>query len=47
MLQPTLLKIADVTSRAPDEKIKPKTPEVAKVKENYIVIEPYLPNKFY
>lgn len=41
MLQPSLLKIADITSRAPDEKIKPKVPEVAKVKDNLIVIEPY------
>ncbi|MCX7695491.1 MAG: septum site-determining protein MinC [Caloramator sp.] len=41
MLQPALLKIADITSRAPDEKIKPKVPEVAKVKDNLIVIEPY------
>ncbi|WDC83868.1 septum site-determining protein MinC [Caloramator sp. mosi_1] len=41
MLQPSLLKIADITSRAPDEKIKPKVPEVAKVKDNFIVIEPY------
>lgn len=46
-LQPSILSIADVSSRAPDEKIKPKSPEIAKVKDNYIIIEPYLPNKFF
>lgn len=45
-LQPSVLKIADITARAPDEKIKPKTPEIAKVKDNFIIIEPYLPNKY-
>lgn len=46
-LQPTQLRIADFISRAPDgENIKPKCPELAKVKDGYIVIEPYLPDKY-
>lgn len=47
MLQPALLRIGDVITRSPDEKSdKPKMPEVAKLKEDNIVIEPYLPNKY-
>lgn len=46
-LQASQLRISDIIARAPDEKIeKPKMPEVAKVKDNVIVIEPYLPNKY-
>ncbi|MFZ5965929.1 MAG: septum site-determining protein MinC [Bacillota bacterium] len=44
-LQPTQLRIADVIARSPDEQIKPICPEMAIVKENIVVIEPYLPNK--
>lgn len=48
MLQPALLRIDDVISRSPDEKgYKPKMPEVAKLKDDIIVIEPYLPNKYF
>ncbi|HBM79450.1 MAG TPA: septum site-determining protein MinC [Clostridiaceae bacterium] len=47
-LQPTQLRIADVFSRAPDGKAqKPKCPELARVKDGCIVIEPYAPNKFF
>lgn len=47
MLQPALLRIDDVITRSPDEKIeKPKMPEVAKLRDDIIVIEPYLPNKY-
>lgn len=45
-LQPMLLKIGDVIARAPDdENIKPMAPEIAIIKNNVVVIEPYLPNK--
>lgn len=48
MLQPSQLRIADIISRSPDDyKGKPKTPEIAKIKDNLIVIEPYLPNKYF
>lgn len=47
-LQPTQLRIADVISRAPDgELLKPKCPELARIKDGCIVIEPYIPNKNY
>lgn len=47
MLQPALLRIDDIITRSPDEKsYKPKMPEVAKLKDDNIVIEPYLPNKY-
>ena len=45
-LQPQILQIAGVATRAPEENIKPQYPEVAKIKGNTIVVEPYLPNKF-
>lgn len=45
-LQPEQIRIADVISRSPDDKMnKPKIPEVAKIKGKFISIEPYLPNK--
>lgn len=47
-LQPTQLRIAGLISRAPDgEKAKPRCPELARVKDNCIIIEPYAPDKFY
>lgn len=47
-LQPTQLRIADIISRPPDgEIIKPKCPELARIKDGYIIIEPYIPNKQY
>lgn len=45
-LQPQILKIADIVTMAPEDDIKPQYPEVAKVKGNAIIVEPYLPNKF-
>ena len=45
-LQPEILQIANLMTRAPEESDKPKYPEVAKVKGNTILVEPYLPNKF-
>jgi len=45
-LQPELLQIADIITIAPDDGSKPSYPEVAKIKEGSIVVEPYLPNKY-
>lgn len=45
-LQPTQLRIASIISRAPDGLVvKPRYPEIAKVKDGSIVIEPCAPNK--
>lgn len=45
-LQPEILQIANIMTRSPEDGLKPKYPEVAKVKENNIIVEPYLFNKF-
>lgn len=45
-LQPQILQIGDVATRSPEDNVKPQYPEVAKIKGNTIVVEPYLPNKF-
>lgn len=45
-LQPKLLQIANVVTRAPEDDIKPQYPEVARIKENCIIVEPYSINKF-
>lgn len=47
ILQPEILQIADVITRAPEDSIKPRYPEVARVKGETIVVEPYLPNKYF
>ena len=44
-LQPEMLQIADLVTRSPDN-MKPQYPEVAKIRGNIIIVEPYLPNKF-
>ncbi len=45
-LDPTQLRIADVIARAPDGNYeKPKSPELARIKENMVYIEPYLNKK--
>lgn len=48
-LQPTQLRIANLITRSPDEEknIKTSIPEVAKIKDEIIIIEPYLPNKYF
>ena len=47
-LQPTQLRIADVISRAPDgDSSKPICPELARIRGNSIVIEPYVLNKYF
>lgn len=45
-LQPEILKIADIITVAPEDGVKPKYPELAKIKDGMIVVEPYLVNKY-
>lgn len=45
-MQPEILQIADLMTRAPEETNKPAYPEVAKIKDGTILVEPYLPKKF-
>lgn len=45
-LQPEILQIADIVTIAPDDGIKPSYPELAKIKGDIIVVEPYLPKKY-
>jgi len=45
-LQPTQLRIGDKITRPPDEDLESyRLPEIAKIKDGEIIIEPYLPNK--
>ena len=45
-LQPTQLRIADIIARCPDnETLVSKWPEIARIKDNTVLIEPYLPKK--
>ena len=46
LMQPELMQISDILTLSPDDGIKPSYPEVAKIKDGYIVVEPYLPNKY-
>ena len=46
LLQPEILKIADVMGMSPDDIEKPQYPELAKIKDGTIIVEPYLPNKY-
>lgn len=45
-LMPGIIQISDIMTRAPEDNQKPQYPEVAKVKGDTIIVEPYLPNKF-
>ena len=45
-LQPEILQISDIVTRSPEGATKPQYPEIARIKENMIVVEPYLFNKF-
>jgi septum site-determining protein MinC len=45
-LQPEILQISDIMTRSPEDSLKPQYPEVARVKGDTIIVEPYLPNKF-
>ncbi len=45
-LQPEILQIKDIITISPDNEEGPEYPEVAKIKEGVIIVEPYLPNKY-
>lgn len=45
-LMPGIIQISDIMTRAPEDNEKPQYPEVAKVKGDTIIVEPYLLNKF-
>lgn len=45
-LEPEVLSIAKVMTISPDDFDKPSYPEVAKLKDGSIIVEPYLPNKY-
>ncbi|AWK50747.1 septum site-determining protein MinC [Clostridium beijerinckii] len=46
LLQPEILKIASVIAMSPDDIEKPRYPELARIKDGSIIVEPYLPNKY-
>jgi septum site-determining protein MinC len=46
LLQPEILKIANVIAMSPDDMEKPSYPELARIKDGSIIVEPYLPNKY-
>ena len=46
LLQPEILTIASVIAMSPDDVEKPRYPEIAKIKDGSIIVEPYLPNKY-
>lgn len=46
LLQPEILKISNVIAMSPDDTEKPSYPELAKIKDGAIIVEPYLPNKY-
>ncbi len=46
ILQPEILQIGELITRSPEDGLKPQYPEVAKVKDGAIIVEPYLPNKY-
>lgn len=45
-LYPQILQIASIITRSPENDEKPFYPEVAKIKDDTIIVEPYIPNKF-
>lgn len=45
-LQPEVLQINEILTIAPEDGSKPSYPEVAKIKDGAIVVEPYLLNKY-
>lgn len=45
-LQPEIIRIAELISRSPDDGELPQYPEVAKIKDNMIIVEPYSLNKY-
>lgn len=45
-LEPEILQIADILTMSPDDGVKPSYPELARIKGDTIVVEPYLPKKY-
>lgn len=45
-LQPEVLSIAGIITISPEDTEKPSYPELAKLKDDAIIVEPYLPNKY-
>jgi septum site-determining protein MinC len=45
-LQPQIMEIAGVITRSPEDNIRPQYPELAKIKNGNIIVEPYLVNKY-
>lgn len=45
-LEPQILQIGKIVTRSPEDDVKPQYPEVAKIKNGNIIVEPYLANKY-
>lgn len=45
-LEPEILKIGDMITISPDDSQKPRYPEVARIKDGEVIVEPYLTNKY-
>ena len=45
-LEPQILQIGSIVTRSPEDADKPQYPEVAKIKNGNIIVEPYLENKY-
>ena len=45
-LEPQILQIGSLVTRSPEDGSKPPYPEVAKIKNGSIIVEPYLENKY-
>ena len=45
-LEPQILQIGSIVTRSPEDEVKPQYPEVAKIKNGNIIVEPYLENKY-
>lgn len=45
-LEPQILQIGNIVTRSPEDNPKPQYPEVAKIKNGSIIVEPYLENKY-
>lgn len=45
-LMPQIMQIAHLITRSPEDNGKPRYPELAKIKNDNIVVEPYLVNKY-
>lgn len=45
-LEPQILQIGNIVTRSPEDEVKPLYPEVAKIKNGNIIVEPYLENKY-